>query len=337
MSNCALCLKNEADKKGSHIIPSFLLKMVENVDNSGKRDKGLGFRLTEEDVTIHFERAVPGEKIEKLMGELDDEQLRSYPSPSIRDHIFCSNCETYLGTIESAYSASLTTFDEGSYVSSADPLAAVLLWTSIFWRASVAQSYGMIMSKDDEETCRKILVHFAAGNKEIAEIEKELSKINYKLIRAPKYSDEKNGFLAFEPNEEHPYCLILGEIACFLYLGNEDLERLPESFFEFETILSEAKLNNYSKKEEILNSGPEIFAKAGLLLAEKFASIKIPYLEGLVLGTALMVYGIIEVPADKVKSILQKISSDEGLMGKKYSKEEVISIIAEELKPLVGK
>lgn len=36
MEKCNLCKENDADKKGSHIVPHFLLKRIENIE--GKLD-----------------------------------------------------------------------------------------------------------------------------------------------------------------------------------------------------------------------------------------------------------------------------------------------------------
>ena len=39
MNNCLLCQQYEADKTGSHIIPSFLMKRI---NGEGKRDNEIG-------------------------------------------------------------------------------------------------------------------------------------------------------------------------------------------------------------------------------------------------------------------------------------------------------
>ena len=42
MSKCLLCRQREADKTGSHIIPSFLMKRI---NGDGKRDHEIGFKI----------------------------------------------------------------------------------------------------------------------------------------------------------------------------------------------------------------------------------------------------------------------------------------------------
>ena len=42
MRNCLLCNENPADKTGSHIVPHFLSKRVDNEVGSMERDKELG-------------------------------------------------------------------------------------------------------------------------------------------------------------------------------------------------------------------------------------------------------------------------------------------------------
>ncbi len=53
MKECFIC-NNEADKKGSHIVPHFLMKRIDNEEGSKERDKELGFEITETGSKSYF-------------------------------------------------------------------------------------------------------------------------------------------------------------------------------------------------------------------------------------------------------------------------------------------
>ncbi len=46
MRNCLLCYENPADKTGSHIVPHFLVKRIDNEPGQSGRDKEMGFVIT---------------------------------------------------------------------------------------------------------------------------------------------------------------------------------------------------------------------------------------------------------------------------------------------------
>ena len=55
MRNCLLCQHNEADKTGSHIIPSFLMKRI---NGGGRRDHEVGFEIRDGLVNTYFGRDI---------------------------------------------------------------------------------------------------------------------------------------------------------------------------------------------------------------------------------------------------------------------------------------
>ena len=77
MRNCLLCDKNPADKTGSHIVPHFLSKRIDNEVGSRERDKELGFRITQDTTESYFGSAVLPEKLEEVYGEVTDEIIES--------------------------------------------------------------------------------------------------------------------------------------------------------------------------------------------------------------------------------------------------------------------
>lgn len=65
--NCKLCKRQEASKKGSHIIPSFLVASLVNYDLSKKRDKEVSFRIDSLGTNFFVGRAVPPDKLEEAV------------------------------------------------------------------------------------------------------------------------------------------------------------------------------------------------------------------------------------------------------------------------------
>ena len=129
MALCLLCESNLADKKGSHIVPHFLLKRIENVDGKKSRDVGVGFSIGELETKSHFERSVPTKNLDDIFGDLSDEDIRNNKvHPLVRDNIFCSLCENRLAAIEDNYS---NHFQNGMLKSSRAYPAQLLFLTAL--------------------------------------------------------------------------------------------------------------------------------------------------------------------------------------------------------------
>lgn len=91
MSKCLLCQQREADKTGSHIIPSFLMKRV---NGNGKRDHEIGFKIIHGIVDTYFGRDVYEEKRKDITD--NEEKFYSRENYDVVDHILCKDCEVFL-------------------------------------------------------------------------------------------------------------------------------------------------------------------------------------------------------------------------------------------------
>lgn len=99
---CKLCLKKEADKKGSHIVPAFILKTL------FERNKEFVVSISDKDVENHVGRELTPEKIQEFMGrELTHEEIEKNHVPFIEDNVLCTECENRLGYLESLYAAQI--------------------------------------------------------------------------------------------------------------------------------------------------------------------------------------------------------------------------------------
>ncbi|MGB6084903.1 hypothetical protein [Moheibacter sp.] len=103
MKKCLLCKENEPDKTGSHIVPHFLIKRIDNDDNQKGRDKELGFILGDTTTSTYFGRLIQPEKLEEVFGEVTDDLISNNKIDGIVDYYFCSDCEKKFSNIESIY------------------------------------------------------------------------------------------------------------------------------------------------------------------------------------------------------------------------------------------
>ena len=217
MKNCLICNKNPADKTGSHIIPHFLLKRIDNEESSTKRDKEMGFLLSEFHPSSYFGRATKPETLEKIYGEeVTEERIANNEIPLVEDNIFCSDCEKRLGEIESHYSETIKNKCEptNNYQNLEDSFLAFIFWTSIVWRLSIAQKSGFKLSGSDEERLHIILSQFLSiKDYDLDDLKKEgiLENITYKVLRSIGYSDSKSTVLFCNPDIQNPYLFVIDE------------------------------------------------------------------------------------------------------------------------------
>lgn len=160
MNKCKLCDKNEADKKGSHIVPHFLLKRIENIEKKTGRDYELGFTIESLNSTSHFGRSVQPEKLEETYGELTDEDIAKIKHPLVVDNIFCSECEDRFANIENIYSKTINTVEKNDYESGVSTSIGILFWASILWRMSINRKSGVKLNPQQNEELRNILDSF---------------------------------------------------------------------------------------------------------------------------------------------------------------------------------
>jgi hypothetical protein len=216
MKNCIICDKNPADKKGSHILPHFLLKRIDNEEGSKKRDKEMGFLLSELHPSSYFGRATKPETLEEVYGEITEERIEKNEIPLVEDNIFCSGCEKRLGEIESQYADTLKNGGEpnNNYQNLEDSFLAFIFWTSIVWRLSIAQKSGFKLAESDEKRLQLILSQFLSiENYNLDDLKKEkiLENISYKILRSVNYSDTKSTVLFCHPELQNPYFFVIDE------------------------------------------------------------------------------------------------------------------------------
>lgn len=219
MKKCKLCKINEANRKGSHIIPHFLLRRIENIDGEKDRDYEMGFSVSPSNITSHFGRSLQPEKLAEMYGVLSDSEIEKNKNPSIVDFYFCSTCEDRLAKIENLYAGNIN--KDVSVVSS---IVGGLFWMTIFWRMSIHPIYGMILKKSEMEMCRSYInTHIDNISNNIydqAITDKRAKKISYQFLKFSKETKCDNELLHFCLNLKNPYIIFMGEFLILFSLKN---------------------------------------------------------------------------------------------------------------------
>lgn len=171
---CALCKAKEANKKNSHLIPSFLIKEIVNINPN--KDRGYECVIEENDAMaetrLFFGQAIPEEEIDarlicKRIGA-EKEIARYIPNPVTRNNLFCSECEDRFCGIETEYKKILLRVQNEWHNYQLSPRRKpfvptlyntkipYLFWLSVVWRMSKGE-LGIKLPKEHENKIGDIL------------------------------------------------------------------------------------------------------------------------------------------------------------------------------------
>lgn len=339
MGKCKLCKVYEADKKGSHIVPHFLLKRIDNAEGEHGRDRELGFVIEEDDTKSYFGRSLQPEKLEEVFGEISDEEIKENEIPSVVDNIFCSSCEKRLSIIEAEYAKTLKNSSDSVYKSGCSTSIGLLFWMSVIWRMSIHRQYGTHLTSGEEETCRSILDRFLTHS--IASIDKEgmkshklLNRISYKLMRTPNFTDNHTTLLFFNPMFRNPYSLLVDEYILLFSLKGNYIQL--KDFYGIKDELSQSPINKVGTEEKILPIEKEKMEKAVLQIIDKVKNIKLSRIVKWLDEIHVKLGGEGSImPAWIKQQIFDEITSDEKKIGKKYSKVDIKESILKVLSQFV--
>ncbi len=236
MKNCKICNKNPANKKGSHIVPHFLLKRIINVKGQKGRDKELSFTFDNFESTSYFGRGILPEKLKSVYGDVNEDLIQNNKSNDIVDNYFCTECETKLGQIENEYSKSLSVKSDSKpnqkFCTNSETI--FLFWITILWRLSIQKDSGFKLKPKDERKLGRIIHKYFRND--ISKIKFELDdsdlmNIGYKILRAPNYSLKESTIMYWQANYERPYSLIIDEFILFFYFKKNYLKGMELNFF----------------------------------------------------------------------------------------------------------
>lgn len=252
MDKCLICNENDATKKNSHLIPSFLVAMVVSYDHSYKRDKELMITISPHQSKI-YTGELPDTKLEQIFdtANLTEERIATELSKNTvaLDNIFCPTCESHLSVyLETPYS-SKTQRD-----AKISDNISLFFWLSIVWRMSFNGNHGFKLPSDIEDALHDNLKAFFQLKEEDGDVNPLVNKVhfNYRSINCKDYCKFNGGYIYSQYDKENNVLTIMiGDICiCVTF----DVENLPEdySFFWLENYIKEAPYNN-GKKEEIVH------------------------------------------------------------------------------------
>lgn len=279
MEKCLLCKNNDADKTGSHIIPHFLSKRIDNEEGESGRDKELGFVIGINNTRMYFGRGILPEKLNEVYGDVDDELLESNVNEGIVNNIFCTHCEKRFASIENEYAKTLKVFSEPKsiYISNNKySFLGFLFWVSIAWRLAIMPGSGYKLKEKEQNKLRRILDKYL--NLDIDDIyldakDFDISDIGYKILRAPNFSDTTPTFQYTDPYFGQPYFFMVDEFIIFFYFKKNYMKNRLNDYFGSLYLEKEAPYNTPFNCEHIysieLPEFKEIISKMLSFLTDK--------------------------------------------------------------------
>lgn len=250
---CLLCKHEQANKKGSHIVPSFLMKRINSHDGCLQRDHEVGFEIRSSEVKTYFGRSIYRDVREEYTD--DQSMMESRFNPDMLDHVFCSGCELLFSKLESSYANCIDLKNEPDSLiikNKASGFEAMLFWCSILWRCSVTHHFGNSLHPDFEKKLRRVLL-----KKSI-----EGTNLQYALFRCFDYSKRYPGAtVAIMESKKDTAILMIDKYLLIMYNGNPAAKK-KSTFLggraQF-TPSQEAVFNNGIDKEKISCMPEEVF------------------------------------------------------------------------------
>ncbi|MBR8536631.1 hypothetical protein KDU71_13735 [Carboxylicivirga sediminis] len=331
MVKCKLCNAKDADKKGSHIVPHFLLKRIENIEGKTGRDYELGFTIEKLNAKSYFGRSVQPEKLEETYGEITDADIAKNKHPLIVDNIFCSECESRLATIESKYAETTKTTNTKDYESGVSSIIGLLFWASVIWRMSINGKSGVKLTEEQNEKLRQTLDCFLPDK--IEEIDKKginenglVKSLSYKILRSCDCKDDDAKWLFFHPEFNNPLCLLIDEyVVCFSFDDNfKDID--SKDCLGINEMIKQAPIN------KIGSDSNEIVKPFDNVTYKKMASSLLKIIQEVYLGGLDEFFDMVHVasggkgktmPSELKTEIMAELTSEEKKTGRKFTQEEI--------------
>lgn len=330
MDKCNLCKNSNADKKGSHIVPHFLLKRIENIGGKKGRDYEIGYKIEKLKAKSHFGRSVQPERLEKTFGAITDEDIANNKHPLIVDNFLCPECEERLALIESKYSETIESVIEGDYESGISSANGILFWASVFWRMSVHGESGVKLTEEQNESLRTILDSFLPNEKQELNEENfskhELVKdISYKIIRCHNAKDDDAKWLLFHPEFYKSFCLFIDEFVVVFSLDGKYEEFDTTDCFGINDLIKKAPANSSNGNEVIQPFDRTIFLDYAKKIVNKIKDVYVDGLDEFFNKVHIAAGGQgNKMPNELKQEIMKEITLDEKKIGRKYKQEEIV-------------
>lgn len=339
---CNICLNKEADKKGSHIVPAFILKTL------FERNKEFVVSIGSEAVQNHIGRELTPEQIEEYMGrELTDEEIEQNYIPFIEDNIFCSDCEKRLGHLESLYAdkihkkLSVLECDKDDVISFENEIGLIsLFWYSVILRFSIAQHNKFNLKEKEYRAIRNYLNdNLKDTTQELkSHLEKDISfncpypiGIFFNSNAVKKLSS--NSVLDI-PKYKNPYFLLFNEYIIIFYNKATQVNGMKHSFFGLEKSFEATKNINYNKQKEcqICVVRNDVWEEVKTNIFELFAKFK--HREFVDMFRFVAEHSKLSFTRENIVNFVNRILYEDTHIADRYDRIRVLTILAEELNKL---
>ena len=239
MSKCLLCRVREANKKGSHIIPSFLMKRINSMDGCDERDHEVGFAIGPGTVDSYFGREVYEDKRRELTNV--ESRIEDRTNLDTMDNVFCPECETLFSKYESKYSRIYNLPFENNLIENtiACGSEAAIFWYSVIWRISATEHSKVRLKPEFEEKLRQIVLSGKIGN----------SDIYYSLHYCKDYRIENPTFALFDCCNDVA-TLVVDEFMLMVFNGKSSVQK-GEMMWGVKNKGNVSDMNNGSATEKI--------------------------------------------------------------------------------------
>ncbi|MBL1232425.1 MAG: hypothetical protein COA31_006885 [Flavobacteriales bacterium] len=330
MDKCNLCKKNDADKKGSHIVPHFLLKRIENIDGKTGRDFEIGYKIERLKSESHFGRSVQLEKLEETYGEITDDDIDNNKHPLIVDYFLCSYCEERFAQIESKYSQTIKTVENVEYKSGISNSNGILFWASVLWRMSVHGESGVKLTTKQNELFRKKLDSFLPDkneklNEKLFAESSLVKKISYKIVRCHNCRQDEAKWLLFHPEFYNSLCLFIDEFVIAFSLNGQYDEFKTKDCFGINDLILNAPTNSVGSNEVIKPFDRSIFIEFSKKIVTKIRDVYVGGLDEFFDKAHVDSGGMGDkMPVELKQEIMAEITSDEKKIGRKYTQDEIV-------------
>lgn len=338
MDKCNLCKKNDANKTGSHIVPHFLLKRIENIEGKTGRGYEIGFTIGRLKAESHFGMSVQPETLEETYGEITNDDISNNTNPLIVDNFFCSDCEERLAKIENLYAMTIRKVEKTNYQSGISSGNGILFWASIFWRLSVNGKNGIQLTENQNEFLRNILDTFLPRkngefNNELFTSSDIVQNVSYKIMRCHNNEKDDSKWMLFHPEFIDSFCLFIDEFVIIFSLNGSFEEIKKKDCFGINKLILKSPTNKSIGEEIIKPFDRSIFIKYTEKAIQKINYI---FIQGLFdyfdrIHVELGGKGN-KMPMELKMEIIKKITSEEKKIGRKYNREEIVKSTYEVLK-----
>lgn len=330
MKKCSLCKKNDADQTGSHIVPHFLMKLIDNIEGNTERNSELGFVIEPFETHSYFGREIQPEKLEEIFGELSEEDIEQKKRrPFVVDHLFCRHCEKRVSIIESEYSKTILKVNDKIYYSGVTTEIGLLFWMSVIWRISINTKNGKQLKKGENESIRIILDQILTDSIKTIDVIKiqrlnTLKKAGYKLIRCPNYTKNSPSFLFFHPEFDKPYSLLIGEYILLFSFKSNFIHYNTRDFFGLKEEATLSPLNKLNSNESIFPISINEMKKIHDGIIEKIRDIRLEFIIHFLDNLHIKLGGLgKEMPPELKKMVLEEVSSGSKKLGRKYTLQDL--------------